>query len=858
MSLFAAIERDRRPSPLSVPELRYLSAAANRVRERWPDVQLIITNQEREALAQKLREHVERNDWREPRLSFVVLAASAVFDPERRERTDMAETRDFLYAETAASTSETFLSGMLRAYIESYAVNAGHTIALAKALSVAQPRMSASERRFLVDVPEFLDIFSGPDQLAARMTQMSEPYAELLRLGVRNPHAGGFMDLAHVSFTELVRPTLTERKLIDWYIRWLRPEGKEVGRNTGSKLAIEALIHPWMDQIPDDKIRSHLVETLIELYGDPRIKSGGVWSGIDDRYMAIVQRWLTREDMRFFTGVVDAVQKDNMWVKRRDFWLKLYDEGLIDAAWAALSSEGFEYARQHLMRQDAKNAYTRVGFQRARKNTSLLIMKIGNKIMVDGCHSYRTHVFEASDPMAPKLYEEGYDCASIMIASDDRRSVSSKSHSSIDSWGRWVRDMINADVDWSQRKRPYPKVLRPRPPKTRYVTQDRSYSHRNTDPRPSGVPERVTSGLDFSNGFGASLVPSPSGGGANRYDTGPSVTPVRSAPSPFRAAALSREPAVAPDETVSRSASTPSFKAARFSSLTDRMIAYGPNAALAVLEYLEAPTDSRTRPLLSPKSREGLAWVRAVKEDLPLSLSNALEHLLINLKTSGVDLDDLFSTNEGPSGLAQTSNRPNPIQQTVEETSPETGSERYPLMPNTAEGRLEHLVKHVDALEEVGMSQGKFEQRKAAVILIKALRERPSDLLPAEIMDLMSLYDRLIQKDLDALIVSSAATASVSDQLAQSATAPRRAPVSEVQKLPPLPGHPDGRLDLLCEHVDAIEDLGIWKRTFEQRKAFRIVVQKLKERSPDLRPTEIADLQSLYEELRQGGKGKRK
>ena len=66
--------------------------------------------------------------------------------------------------------------------------------------------------------------------------------------------------------------------------------------------------------------------------------------------------------MRFFTGVVDAVQKNNMWVKRRDFWLKLYDEGLIDAAWAALSSEGFEYARQHLMRQDAKNAYSRVGY----------------------------------------------------------------------------------------------------------------------------------------------------------------------------------------------------------------------------------------------------------------------------------------------------------------------------------------------------------------------------------------------------------------------------------------------------------------------------------------------------------------
>lgn len=968
MSLFAAIERDRRPSPLSVPELRYLSAAANRVRERWPDVQLIITNQEREALAQNLRDHVERNDWRETRLSFVVLAASAVFDPERRERTDMAETRDFLYAETAASTSETFLSGMLRAYIESYSVNAGHTIALAKALIVAQPRMSASERRFLVDVPEFLDIFSGPDQLAARMAQMSEPYAELLRLGVRNPHGNGFMDLAHVSFTELVRPTLTEQKIIDWYIRWLRPEGKEVGRNTGSKLAIEALIHPWMDKIPEDKLRSHLVETLIELYGDPRIKSGGVWSGIDDLYMAIVQRWLTREDMRFFTGVVDAVQKDNMWVKRRDFWLKLYDEGLIDAAWAALSSEGFEYARQHLMRQDAKNAYTRVGFQRARKNTSLLIMKIGNKIMVDGCHSYRTHVFEASDPMAPKLYEEGYDCGSIMIASDDRRSVSSKSHSSIDSWGRWVRDMINADVDWSQRKRPYPKVRRPRPPVSSKVYSPRrpvenyasvitgssgidqnrersgvfnvdgsSRAQQNVStatfkPLRTPIQSRATASKNQSlqvkipqqqnsiykassqKGKFSSLIDLMGWYGPDAAsavlkfleDSGENETTVRLSPTsrdglewiieqkgdlPFKlrnslewllinlkrggvdmdalfaksaflipavSEGLPRAQTTASIDSKSVSASTKSLTATRFPSFTDRMIAYGPGAAAAVIAFLEAPSDGQSRPLLSPKSREALAWVRAVKQDLPLNLRNALEYLLINLKASGVDLDDLFSTNEEPSGLAQTRNRPNPIQQTVAGTSPEKSNERYPLVSKTSEGRLAHLVKHVDALEEVGMSLVKFEQRKAAVILIKALRERPSDLLPTEIMDLMSLYDRLIQKDLDALIVSSAATASVSDQLAQSATAPRRAPVSEVQKLPPLSGHPDRRLDLLCEHVDAIEDLGIWKRTFEQRKAFRIVVKKLKERSSDLRPTEIADLQSLYEELRQGGKGKRK
>ena len=48
------------------------------------------------------------------------------------------------------------------------------------------------------------------------------------------------------------------------------------------------------------------------------------------------------------------------------------------------------------------------------------------------------------------------------------------------------------------------------------------------------------------------------------------------------------------------------------------------------------------------------------------------------------------------------------------------------------------------------------------------------------------------------------------------------------------------------------------KRPIEQRKAFSVALKKLKEQSPDLRPAEIAELQSLYEDLRQPGKGKRR
>lgn len=733
MSLIDAFARMGNLAAPSVPELRYLEAAAERVRARWPDVQARPSEKDREALAQRLRERVERWDWEttKPPLSFVIRAAAALFDPERRNRDDLAETRSFLYAEIDASTSETFLSGLLRAHVESYEPGARHTSTLAERVSSALPRMSGTDRTLLGAFPELLDPRSGPDRIAERMREMTDPYAELVRIGLRSPHATGFMDHAHLALTRLVRDELTDRDWIDWYINWLRPPGKEEGRTAGAEAAIEALIHPWLNKTPEDKLRSHLVETLIELYGDPRIKSGGVWGGIGEAYMAIVHRWLTREDMRFFTGVVDATQNDAMWPPRRDFWLKLYDEGKIDAAWAALSSQAFEYARQHLMRQGAKNAYTRVGYQKARQNTSLLIMKIGNKIMVDGCHSYRTHVFDIADPMAPKLFGEGYDCQEIMHASDQRRPVAAKSHSNIPSWSRWVRDMINADVSHSNRTRPYSYVARPRPPKPRYVPPQRPVSPR--DPARPIASSHVGASSPAQDQLSQRAGSRPSSGPERNSPTVASGAP------PASVAAARRAQNVEPKPIHPTPQDPASLKQARFPTLTDRMIAYGPKAAEAVLAYLEAPSGGRNRPALSPKSREGLAWVRAVQGEPPLSLRNSLEYLLIGLKTSGVDLDDLFA-----SGASEAENQSRETR--VPAPAPALAAAAppvFPPFPDSPEERISLLREHADAIEEAGMWKRTFKERKAFRVAFDKLRERSSDLLPTEIADLQSVYEEL-------------------------------------------------------------------------------------------------------------------
>lgn len=748
MRLDDAITRMTRFSPPAVPELRYIEASVHKVHERWPDVAVNVNPREREALAVRLRDRVAQDNWDNARISFVLAAASAVFDPERRDRADLSQARSFLIEELRASRSETFLSGLFAVYLESYVANGAHTRSIASALDTARGRMSPSVRGLLEWVPELLDAADGPRRLASRIVRMTDPFRELSRAGLRNPHGPGFMERAHEVLSAQVAPELTGRARIDWYIDWIRPAGREA-RTIGAEQAIEALTSPWISAAPSDLLRSYLVEALIEMYGDPRIRSGGVWGGIGRAHMEVIHRWLTREDMRFFTGVVDAAQKNAMWPPRRNFWLQLFDEGKIDAAWVAFSSQAFTYARQNMMREDARNADSRFGYQAARPstNTSLLILRIGDKIMVDGCHSYRTHVFHKDDPMAPQMFKEGYDCEEIMRASDNRSDSASRAHGSptngsIETWKRWVRDMINADVEYSRQTSAYTKVYRPRSSQPRYSPPQRPYT---APPPRRDPPVQPQFDLGARSPTGAPGRPAATPGSIERV-SGTSTSSRPATPTASIAAGRSQSAPSAPTRPTPQPATSGRTGA---QTLTDQMISHGPRAAAAVRDYLRARGDRAGPVRLSPKSEEALAWVRGERGELPLQFRNGLEYLLIGLKKTGVDLDELFAgagagKSDVPRAGPDANQSPTRPDGSVSGCAP---PDALPILPGTAEGRLAQLRSQADALEDFGMRQATFDERKAITIAIRKLRSNSPDLRPVEIGELQQLYERMRQHD---------------------------------------------------------------------------------------------------------------
>ena len=151
--------------------------------------------------------------------------------------------------------------------------------------------------------------------------------------------------------------------------------------------------------------------------------------------------WMTRENIQFFLDVVSAVETSHMWAPRKRFWLGLYEEGLVDEAWVAFSPVAVRTAKR--IKASRGNPDT-LGFgaqtaRGGRAQTSLLILRIGNCLVVEGSHSYKVHVFRSSDPAAPSLFQPRYDCESIRLRAREART---QVHHV--GWERRVREMIEA------------------------------------------------------------------------------------------------------------------------------------------------------------------------------------------------------------------------------------------------------------------------------------------------------------------------------------------------------------------------------------------------------------------------------
>lgn len=417
----------------ALPPLEQIRRSVESILTKWPDVMQTPEDRDREKLAREMLFRIANWKWEDITTQRVISAAVAVFDQDRRSHPDFAPVREFYLSEIETREPGAFLDGMVGVYIDSFAPGADHTRFLAKALGRCSADLGGRNARLTEALPGVFRPDAAPLELARIMRDADDPYGRLKEIGLSSPHSSGLAKAAHEIFVARLAPELSEPEARQKLFSWLTPENGTT-LQTGAGLGVEALLSVWRDRTPPDALRNELSETIIAAWGDPRLHTGGIWAGFDPTLKAVLLRWLTHQDMKFFCNMVTATQGSHMWPPRRDFWLKLYEDKMIDEAWVAFGSEARRYAQANLVRSGKTDMNRRFARQLDRGGgTSLLIMRIGNKIVVDGCHSYKTHIFRTDDKRAPKLYQPEYYCDDIM-----RASPNSKPHNSIHNWSQWV------------------------------------------------------------------------------------------------------------------------------------------------------------------------------------------------------------------------------------------------------------------------------------------------------------------------------------------------------------------------------------------------------------------------------------
>lgn len=416
MSLATLLMRRKRPSFPAIPAHNQITTATRAILARWPDVVKDTPDRDREALLRRMQSHVVAWDWDGVKLSFINSAARVAFDPAFRERAEFRELRQFFASEIAASDRAGFLNAMMAIYVESYVPGAEHTRALCATLRRAQTRIGARWHQALATVPALLDPERAHVVLGAIMEKMPDPWNDLKRVGFAYPHSPGLLDHAHQAMVAALIPRLDQRDAVDFLLSWLKPPGQSA-KTLGAAVAVEAILAPWLKREPGAEMSRHITESLVSVYGDPRLRTDGTWSSVGQDYKQILLRWLTRENILFFLDVVSAVEDSHMWEPRRKFWLDLFKRGYIDNAWVAFSNDASRRARQ-VRQSDSNRSGLQFGQQTAagsRLNTSLLVLQIGECVVIEGSHSYKVHVFGKKSIRAPKMFQPRYDCEDIRL-----------------------------------------------------------------------------------------------------------------------------------------------------------------------------------------------------------------------------------------------------------------------------------------------------------------------------------------------------------------------------------------------------------------------------------------------------------
>ena len=212
----------------------------------------------------------------------------------------------------------------------------------------------------------------------------------------------------------------------------------------------DALVRPWLQSPPPEKIKNSLLAFLMKHYGDPRqltsVHTGHRWHGVSPATISAVKRWLVGDTLRGFMKILQLTA-DDIWRYRQRFWMAYYDHGVVDEAWLVLGNQ----AAWRAQREFGKSEWAQYGLltSGASSDQSVLIVRIGQLVFMEWSHNGSLRACTQYDPQMPGMYLREYSGHQLrqVISMDFHNGMNQQPqlahmNSEGGTWQRKARDFI--------------------------------------------------------------------------------------------------------------------------------------------------------------------------------------------------------------------------------------------------------------------------------------------------------------------------------------------------------------------------------------------------------------------------------
>ncbi len=427
------------PAPPQVPER--LVEVAGRVRQRFGD-RRPVKPEALNILISRLTQATRNWDWKQltdGEMAQVVRAWASQL------ATLAPDIEDFLLRELRCTTRRSLLGALCDGYLTGWVAREPRTSELAR---IIQARAAFLPRFWQIAfraTPESLDPADGAIRFGRWLAAQADPYRAVIARGILAPHGPGFMTEAHEAWLS-ASPEPVDEPTVRRMLAWIHPASAPRLEGDRAAAVVARLLRPWTARMPAKPLRTLLLNELIGHRGDPRHQNPHFWMQVGEDGKRILLRWLAGQRMEAFLDVVSQaaanMNQGSQWPPRRKFWMGLYEDGRIDEAWPSFGKDAQAIA-DNLNWSAANAANSPAGgvfFGRQATNRSLLIMKIGKKIVVEGSHDFRVHIFDLGKRGTPDLYQGEYELNELILPRDDKENT--HWHDPQGRWMDWVREKI--------------------------------------------------------------------------------------------------------------------------------------------------------------------------------------------------------------------------------------------------------------------------------------------------------------------------------------------------------------------------------------------------------------------------------